>query len=190
MNLAMIEKKLAGVQRHYQELAAECRRERKELKRANRQLANCLAARNIAQYVAQAVQQTSHEQIAKIVTGCLEAIFGDGTCFQLVFERKRGRTEARMLFERNGLVMSPKGMSGGSVVDVASLALRIANIVLAHPKVRKLAVLDEPFLYLSPYNRAKVGNMIHTLSKELGIQFILTTPDPARVIGKVIEIGR
>jgi ABC-type branched-subunit amino acid transport system ATPase component len=189
MNLDRIEKKLARIRRDYDDACSAVRRERKSLRLARKHLKDCLTAQEIVRQIAQAVQQATHERIAGIVSSCLEAIFADGTTFRLVFERKRNRTEARMLFERGGLEMSPRGMSGGSVVDVAALALRVANIFLARPKVRMLVCLDEPLRYLSPHNLGKVGEMIRTLGRELGMQFVLTTPDPSRVVGKAVEIG-
>ena len=52
------------------------------------------------QGVARNVQEKAHHQIASIVTECLAAVFDDPYEFKILFEEKRGKTEARLVLSR------------------------------------------------------------------------------------------
>ena len=152
--------------------------------------ANVLQAQAIAQEVAEAVQQKAHRRIASVVTRCLKAVFGeDGYEFRIEFDRKRGKTEARLEFVRDGMVLDPTSESGGGMVDVAAFALRLACVILALPKRRKLLILDEPFKHVNGEEyQAKVGGMLEVLAKETGVQIVMVTDDDWLRIGKVIQL--
>lgn len=171
----------------------------KERRRVERENLSALSSRvealeeaqKLAQRVSQTIQTTAHSQIAEIVSRCL-AIFEEPYTFQIHFDRKRGRTEARLTFQRDGLEVDPLGASGGGVVDVASFALRVACLMLSRPPCRRLLVLDEPFKMLSwahgfPY-RERVRELLESLSAEMGIQIVMVTHDPELTCGKVIEL--
>ena len=143
----------------------------------------------ILQHVAQEVQNQVHSRISAIVTRCLSTVFGeDAYEFDIQFEMKRGKTEAKLQFVRDGESVDPLTASGGGVVDVAAFALRLAALVLTKPHRRRLLVLDEPFRFVSSSYREKVRQLIITLSEELGIQIIMVTHDPALQVGNVVEI--
>src|ERR1700744_57735 len=57
-------------------------------------------AQNLAQAVAQKVQERAHKQIADVVSHSLEAVFDQPYEFKIIFDLKRGKTEARLVFER------------------------------------------------------------------------------------------
>ncbi len=145
-------------------------------------------AQTIAQTVAAEVQNKVHEKLAEIVSQCLEAVFDEPYTFVIRFERKRGRTEARLVFERDGLEVDPLTASGGGVVDVASMALRIGALLLSRPPVRRLLVLDEPFRFVSPDLRGRVRFLLESLAIELKIQIIMVTHDVQIEAGRVVRL--
>jgi len=145
-------------------------------------------AQGICQAVAQQVQQQAHERIASVVTKSLQAVFDDPYEFRIHFERKRGRTEARLVFERGGEEIDPMEASGGGPVDVASFALRLSCMMLSRPPIRRLLVLDEPFKFVSPNLRDRVRRLIEGLSEEFGIQIIMVTHMDELRAGEIIEI--
>ena len=145
-------------------------------------------AQKIAQSVAQAVQQQVHDRIAGVVSRCLEAVFDDPYEFQILFEQKRGKTEAKLVFVRDDLELDPMTASGGGVIDVAAFALRLACLILKRPKVRKLVVLDEPFRFVSVEYRSRIRGMLEGLAKDMGIQFVMVTHMEDLKIGTVLEI--
>ena len=166
-------------------------REGKALAESGRTLAATEDAQAIAQRVAQTIQQTLHEQVARVVTRCLEAVFDDPYEFRITFERKRGKTEASLGLLRDGLLLDdPLNEVGGGVIDVASLGLRLAALLLTRPPRRRLIVLDEPFRFLRGRgNRERTRRMLVGLAEELGIQFVLSSDIEAYRLGTVIELG-
>jgi DNA repair exonuclease SbcCD ATPase subunit len=123
-----------------------------------------------------------------VVTKSLQAVFDDPYEFRIHFERKRGRTEARLVFERGGEEIDPMEASGGGPVDVASFALRLSCMMLSRPPIRRLLVLDEPFKFVSPNLRDRVRRLIEALSGEFGIQIIMVTHMDELRAGEIIEI--
>ncbi len=116
-------------------------------------------------------------------------MFGDEAYeFKILFERKRGRTEATLRFVRNGLEVDPLSASGGGIVDVAAFALRVACLMLHRPRLSKLVVLDEPFKFVSKEYRDNVRSMLEELAKDLGLQILLVTHIDELETGKVIEV--
>ena len=163
--------------------------ERRNWKLARCRLMTSRQAQKILQAAAEAVQQQAHRRLASVVTRCLKAVFGEEAYeFRIRFEQKRGKTEARLLFARDGLECDPVDAAGGGVVDVASFALRLACLLLTVPAKRKLLVLDEPLKHLSRQYRPAARQLIEVMAKEMGVQFIVVTHDPALVTGKVVEL--
>lgn len=132
-------------------------------------------AQVIIQTVARETQDNLIYNIENVVTAALEAVMDDPYKFRVIFDVKRNKTEAKLLFERNGELIEPLNSSGYGAADIASLALRIAAWSLTNPKKRPLFILDEPFKHLSTELHEKASLMIKELSEKLGIQFIIIT---------------
>ena len=145
-------------------------------------------AQEVTQQIAQHTQATAHANIAGTVSRCLAAVFDDPYEFTIDFERKRGRTEARLGLRRGGLCVDPLTAAGGGVIDVAAFALRLTALVLTHPQRRRLLILDEPFRFVSREYRPRISAMLNTLAEELGVQFIMVTHIPELVTGVVLEL--
>lgn len=145
-------------------------------------------ALQIAQSVAQGIQEQAHEKIAGVVTNCLQLVFEKPYVFKMKFTRRRGRTEADLLFEKDGMEVDPLTASGGGVVDVAAFALRLSSIVLHKPTLRRTVLLDEPFKFVSEQYRAGVRKMLENLAKDFDMQFLMVTHINELITGKVISI--
>lgn len=172
----------------YERTQDKVRDSRRALIEAESQLELTEQAQALLQSVAQQVQQNAHNQIAGVVSQCLEAVFENPYAFKIHFERKRGKTEARLAFERGGNEVDPMEGASGGIKDVGALALRLACLVLSKPRLRPLVVLDEPFKGLWRTTRPRVAEMIETLADELGFQFIIVTQIEELEIGKVIRL--
>lgn len=144
----------------------------------------------VAQEVAKSVQHKAHVQIAGVVTRCLAAVFPNPYEFRIIFESKRGKTEARMVFVRDGKELSPSDGVGGSVLDVASFALRLACLGLQKPKRRRVVFIDEGFVGVSSLqeNKERLRTLLSTLADELKFQVIMVTHDEGLRAGKVISV--
>lgn len=166
----------------------QLKNERVELEQSETALNDLQEAHSIAQAVALAIQQQAHNQIAGVVSACLETVFHEPYVFKIKFEKKRGRTEALLVFERNGLEVDPLTASGGGAVDVASFALRLSCLLLSKPKLRRVLIMDEPFKFVSEEYRENVRVLLEQLSKEMSIQFIFVTHIQELVTGKVVKL--
>lgn len=149
-----------------------------------------LEAQKILQHIAQGVQEQAHRQIASVVTKCLQGVFDRPYEFKILFERKRGKTEAKLVLCREGVELTnPKDEAGGGVLDVAALALRLAKLVLERPRRRRVLVLDEPFRCVDEENSTRVRELLLVLAREMKVQFIIATHNEGLRAGKVIQIG-
>lgn len=154
------------------------------------QIAAAEEALKVAQAVAAEVQNLAHRRIASVVTRALRTVFGETAYeFRIVFEAKRNKTEARLVFiNGDGLEMEPLTSCGGGVADVASFALRLSCLVLARPPRRRFLVLDEPFRFVSRDLRPRVRELIEVLAEELEVQFLIVTHMPDLICGEVVEL--
>lgn len=160
------------------------------VKQLQEELEHIQEAQKIIQSIAQGVQQQVHHRIAAVVTKCLQSVFPEDPYeFKIIFEQKRGKTEARLCFVRDGNEVDPTSASGGGCIDVAALALRLSCLILRRPHLRRLLVLDEPFRFLSPEYRELIPDLLMTLSEEMGVQIVMTTNNPEIATGKVIKIS-
>ena len=145
-------------------------------------------AQKVTQIVAEGLQKKAHDKIAHVVSRCLATIFEEPYQFNIIFEQKRGKTEARLVFNRNGMEVDPLTASGGGAVDVAAFALRLSCLLLNQPPVSKVVILDEPFKFVSVAYRDNIKDLLYQLSKELGLQFIIVTHMTELEMGKVREL--
>lgn len=152
-------------------------------------LADAEEAQRTVQIVANGVQQQAQGRIAGVVSRCLSSVFDEPYEFRIVFEQKRGRTEARLVFVRNDVEVDPMTAAGGGVVDVAAFALRLSCILLSRPRVRRLMVLDEPFKFVSEEYRVRVRQLLESLAKELQFQFIMVTHIKELETGHVVNLS-
>lgn len=179
---------VSEIQRELEAARSSVAEETEELKRAQQDHEDSLAAQVIVNQVAQKIQAQAHKRISSVVSSCLAAIFDDPYEFRIAFELKRGRTEAKLRFVRNGNEVSPVDASGGGAVDVAAFALRAACVVLHRPRLQRTMLLDEPFKFVSKDYRPAVKAMLHQLCEDLGMQVIMITHDEALETGTVINL--
>jgi DNA repair exonuclease SbcCD ATPase subunit len=144
-------------------------------------------AQGYLQQIAEQVQQGPHKQIAKVVSKCLSAVFQAPYELRIELEQRRGRTEVDFVYLRNGRKAGPRVDSGG-VLHIASLALRIASLVITLPAVRRFLALDEIFSSLSRTNLAKIGVLLESLATELDMQMLIVTHSEELQIGRVISL--
>jgi len=173
----------------YKEARTRVRYERAELAKSREKAKVTAEAHKIVQEIAVKVQQKAHEQIAKIVTRCIRAVFEEEWEFRILFERKRNKTEARFAFFLNEEEYDPKEGSAGGVIDVAAFGLRLACLLLQTPQRRKVLIMDEPFKNINgEANQERAGALIEALAEETGVQMIIVTDDEWLKVGKVVHI--
>ncbi len=191
MHLSNIRKKVNSLLTNLQVAKKTCKQEKENLKIANQNLIYNKEAQDIAQQIAQTIQQQAHNRIAGVVSKCLEAVFvgEDIYGFKIHFERKRGRTEAKLVLTKNGNeIDDPLDFDSGGVCEVAAFALRLSCLVLSKPRLRKVILFDEPFKSISVDYLDNVRALIDKLSKDFGVQFIIVTHISQLETGKVIRL--
>ncbi len=148
-----------------------------------------LQGRSIVQIVAEKTQQKLEWHISNLVTTALASVFPDPYDFALRFVQRRNKTEADLIFSKNGNESDDLlNTAGGGVVDVAGFALRIA--LWSIRKNRAVIIMDEPMRFLSADLQQKASNMLKEISSKLGIQIIMVSHLPGMIASadKIIEV--
>lgn len=165
--------------------------EKEKLPNMHRDMVTYEAIKTLIQQVAQETQEECVQEINLLVTKCLETVFGESLEFKIEIEKKRGKTEARIRFYKDGHAMDPLRSRGGGVVDIVSFALRVASIVLlpaSSSRYNWVMVLDEPAKFLSKEYRQGFADMLEMLERDLGFQFIVVTHFEELEMGRVISL--
>lgn len=188
MNFETEAKEVAQLEVEHNRLKSQVLRDESELAVATARWKHTVAAQEVLQLISKSVQEQTHKRLAEVVSSCLRTVFDNPYEFKIEFERKRGKTEAKLRFVRGTLEVDPLTASGGGMVDVASFALRVSCLMMHRPKLSKVVVLDEAFKFVSATYRDNVRAMLEGLSKDLGLQIIQVTHIRELECGKVIEL--
>lgn len=189
MTVESFRRRLTPLLADYNRTKEKISEEKQVLVEARELVENVLAAQKYVQTIAEQVQQNAHKQIASVVTQCLQTVFGENAyTFQIQFSQKRGKTEAKLVFIKEGQEVDPTSASGVGVIDVASFALRLICLLLARPKRRRVLFLDEPFRCLSAKYRPELRALLLSLAKKMHMQFVMVTHSKDFQIGKVVEL--
>jgi len=137
------------------------------------------AARELVVEVLLVTQERVREFVEDVVSSALASTYGEDYGFRLTLERKRGQAEARPEITVGDDAFSPREEVGGGVLDVASLAMRLALWALAEPRPAPVFLLDEPSKFLSADLQPRFGDMLRELADSLGVQFIVVTHSPS-----------
>lgn len=150
---------------------------KRELKRLEKRQISIEDTQVLLQVTAQETQNGLKVHLEDIVQVALDTCFPNEYTFCMQFELKRGSTVCELYLEDiAGFRMNPMTASGGGIVDVISLALRLAVWTLSKPD--NVIVLDEPFKFLSANLRPLAGAIIKNMSKKFKLQIIMITHDP------------
>jgi DNA repair exonuclease SbcCD ATPase subunit len=145
-------------------------------------------AQGVLQQAAEAVQNVVHSKIAGTVTRCLQAVYDDSLSFHVEFDRKRGKTEARLFFKKDGNEVDPMEASGLGWCEVAAFALRLAVLKLHTPAVAQVLIADESFRFLDRQAKPRMAELLMQVSEQMQIQIVLVTHDSDFEVGKVVRL--
>ncbi len=133
-----------------------------------------LEARALIQRAAELTQEKLAIHLSDLVSLALKTVFKNPYKFKVEFVSKRGSTECNLFYaDDKGNEYSPLNSCGYGAADVASLALRVAYHSLGN--TLPVLVFDEPLRHLSTDLMGKASELMESLSKELGLQFIIVT---------------
>ena len=133
------------------------------------------------------IQRKTTDKIAQIVTDLYQYVFLSEDRFVIKVDTKRSVPVASFFIEtkKDGktILLDPLKSDGGGKVDVISLGLRLAALLLYRPALNKVLILDEPLRFLSstatsskPY-RLRAVEFLKQIAHEYNIQVIAVTHD-------------
>lgn len=131
-------------------------------------------ARSVFQKASKMTQNYLAKHLSSIVTKALRTIWTESNMSFLVeFVERRNTTECDMWIEEDGHRYSLFDGRGYGVVDVVSFSLKVAYIMLH--SVDNVIIIDEPVRNLSKDKHEAFSLVTRELSRELGVQFIMST---------------
>ncbi len=171
-NIKMYLSEQEGRRKLFVEEKEKLEREKTEL---SAKMDNLLKARSVVQIVAEQTQKKLEYHISNLVSMALASVFPEPYIFNLRFVQKRNKTEAELVFTKNGNETDDiLNSGGGGVADIASIALRIS--LWSIKKTRPTLILDEPLKFLhSPEYQEKASQMLKEVSEKLGLQIIMVS---------------
>jgi len=134
-------------------------------------------ARDLLIAATAATQKQVKEFIEELVSLALQSVFGIEYYFVLEAHNRRGQAELEPIILWHQARLSPRGETGGGVVDVASFALRLVLWALSAKRSRPVFILDEPFKFVSKDMTDAVATMLKSVAELLGIQIIMVSHD-------------
>lgn len=118
-------------------------------------------------------------QVESLVTKCLQYIFETNIEFLIEIEEQRGKSNAEfyVVNEMEDMLIKtkPELSRGGGVVDIVSLALRIAFLQTHKPKIQGPLILDEPGKHVSDEYIFNVAEFLKQTSELFNRQIIMVT---------------
>ena len=177
--------KEAGKDEAQRELVSKRQKQAKELEEF---IKDCDSASLILNTYARKVQEEVHLYLEELVSAALSIVFDEPYEFHISRSDSLTKSEARMLFRRNKMLVDPMDAAGGGVVDVAAFALRLGCILLQKGTPR-LLILDEPFKFVSKNYLPRVQELLHHLSSKYEFRIIMVTHLSELETGEVIRLG-
>lgn len=124
-------------------------------------------------------REQAKSQIESLTSKCLEFIFEKPIKLEIQLEELRGKASAEFYVvhtENDQIIKTrPELSRGGGVVDIVSLALRIAFLEIHKPKVQGPLILDEPAKHVSDEYIYNVANFLKQNSEHFNRQIIMVT---------------
>lgn len=135
--------------------------------------------RILLQKASEYAREQIKQQIEILVTHCLQFVFGPDLEFVIELTESAGKADAQFyvisLLSGEKIKTKPQDARGGGVVDVISLALRIAIIQSTNYYKGGPLILDEPAKHVSSDYIANVAQFLKQISDVFKRQVIMVT---------------
>lgn len=145
----------------------------------NEKIDNLEKIKVLFQNTSQFAREQSKKQMEYLITQCLQYIFDPSMEFKIELVKKSNRIEAEfyVISNMNGekITTDPEQSRGGGVVDIISLAIRIAMMQIHNPKIDGPLILDEPAKHVSDEYIVNVADFIKQISTTFKRQVIMVT---------------
>ena len=131
------------------------------------------------QITSEFAREQAKVQIETLVTKCLQFIFDSNIELLIEIEELRNKANAEfyVITESEDTIIKtqPELSRGGGVVDIVSLALRIAFLQIHKPKIQGPLILDEPAKHVSDEYIFNVADFLKQTSEMFNRQIIMVT---------------
>ena len=118
-------------------------------------------------------------QIETLVNQCLQYVFESNIEFEIELNELRNKANAEFyvtdITDELIIKTKPELSRGGGVVDIVSLALRIAFLQIHKPPIEGPLILDEPAKHVSEDYIYNVGDFLKQTSEMFNRQIIMVT---------------
>ena len=178
IRLRQLDRALASAQGQQKSIMSRLKDLRHNKQRLEAERDDLTETASLIQQVALETQRELEFHISSVTTLALSAVFPDPYELQVHFLPKRGKSEASLVFHRDGVEIDPMSAAGGGTVDLAAFSLRVSMLTL-RKGIRRVIVLDEPFRFLSKDLHPRAGKVIADISHRMGIQFLIVTHEAA-----------
>lgn len=147
------------------------------LKKINNKSEDLILVDTLLKETADFSRLQSSKEIESIVTSCLDLVFNSKMEFKIELSQLRGKNSAEFFIiemdEDKKYTYKIEDTRGGGVIDILSLALRIAFILKIYPPVKGPIVLDEPAKHVSDDYIFNIADFIKKISEEFDKQIII-----------------
>lgn len=133
----------------------------------------------IFQKTSEFAREQAKRQIESLVTKCLQYVFETDIQFKIEIDELRNKANAEfyVINEEEDMIIKtkPELSRGGGVVDIISLALRIAFMQISKPPIQGPLILDEPAKHVSEEYIYNIGDFLKHSSEMFNRQIIMIT---------------
>jgi len=182
MNAASLQSLINQVERKKGErrlLEMQLQQTDKDIQKADKEIEILQQVIVIFQKSSEYARERMKYTIDEIATNALRVVFGGDISFEMELGTRAGAPTADFFVVEDGLKLSPMDAKGGGLVDVISVALRLAILELYEPKIEGPVLLDEPGKMVSA---EFVENFVFFLKEychKTGRQFLVVTHNTA-----------
>ncbi|GAF23556.1 MULTISPECIES: ATPase [Shouchella] len=136
-------------------------------------------ARVLLQQSAEYARKQAKQQMETLVTNALQYVFGPMIAFEIELEEHGNRAVAEMFVVSNydgmKIKTKPQDARGGGVVDIVTLALRVALMETTQPRQSGPLLLDEPGKHVSGEYTHYLYEFLKSLATMFDRQILMIT---------------
>lgn len=134
--------------------------------------------------VSEFARQQLKTRVEQTVTAALQAVFGEeGLAFEIEMGERAGQPAAEWkvvsLYGDQVVMNNPEDARGGGIVDIVSLALRLALLELTRPKPGGPVILDEPGKMVSAEYAPNLAVFLKEYCRRTGRACLMVTHNDA-----------
>lgn len=165
-------------------ISGQCKLLEEQINNSNNKLNNLIRNKGIYKKAIEILtlfQQVNRDMLKKgfesVVTYALRYIFNADYKFELEFGRRGNLQELDFNIQTPDFKgqADPIDTSGGGILDILSLALRVSLLSLNNPKIEGFLVLDEPFKHVSEKYLENCRKFVEVINEKINRQIIMVT---------------